>query len=163
MADRYSNLYQAPANAIAGTAPVYKGPMCESQGRTAVVYGTYTNTVAAPLSQVTADVLHLCEVTENAKLVELVIIPAADLDTDNNFTFNLGFTGALTAFAAASTGLQATAAFQPAIGTLIQAAPAPFNSNINASIKSELLLTPAAGTLEAAGVIHFIATFVTAV
>ena len=157
MADRYSNLYQAPANALPGTAPVYRGPICEGQGRTAVVVGTYTNTVAAPLAFATADVLHLCEVSENAKLIELVIIAASDLDTDNNFTFNLGFTGALTAFAAASTGLQATTAFQPAIGALIPIAGAPFNP----ATKPELLLTPAAGALEAAGVMHFCAWFVT--
>ncbi len=38
--------------------------------------------------------------------------PGTDLDSDNNFTFNLGTVASATAYASASTGLQATTPFR---------------------------------------------------
>ena len=155
MAEHYSSLYQTPPNANAGTAPVYKGPFGENVGQIYGVFGTYSNVAALPFGGGTLDSMHLCEVPENAKLIGFSAIASADMDTNNDFTFNLGFTGALTGFASASTGLQATTAFAPAESALMVVAA----SAINPANKSELLLNRAAGSLEAAGTLTFFATF----
>lgn len=152
MAEFYTNLYAAPANAP-GATPIYRGPYGGQPGERWSVYATFANTVANPFGASASDQLHICEVPEGTKLVGLAILPSADGDTNNDFTFNLGFTAALTGFAAASTGLQAATAFTLAASAIINIAAS------RAGDKSELLLNRAAGSLEAAATYHILADF----
>lgn len=153
MTEFYSNLYAAPANAP-GAAPIYRGPYGgEGSGERWSVYCTFANTAAAPFGAAASDQLHICEVPEGSKLVALTILPSADGDTNNDFTFNLGFTTALTGFAAANTGLQAATVFSLAAATLVNLAASRTGD------KSELLLNRAAGSLEAAATYHILADF----
>ncbi len=152
MSDFYSNLYQSPANGPS-TTKTYKGPMGHRSGETYNVLCTFTNSASAPFGASSGDQLHLCEVAEGTKLIAFSAVPSADLDTNNDFTFNLGFTGATTDFASANTGLQSASAYTIANSAAITVAAS------RSGDKSELLLTRAAGSLEAAGTITFLCTF----
>lgn len=153
MAEFYTNLYAVGANVPAGTAPTYRGPYGGQPGERWDVYCTFANTVANPFGGAASDQLHICEVPEGTKLVAFNMLPTADGDTNNDFTFNLGFTAALTGFAAANTGLQAATVFTLAASAIINIAASRVGD------KSELLLNRAAGSLEAAATYHILASF----
>lgn len=157
MATRYlSNLWVARATrgTSAGadtttTAYEYRGPYAARAGDAFDVIGTYTNTVADPFAVGTSDQLLICPMPKNGMLVDFKLATSADLDTDNNFTFNLGYTGALTQYISAGTGLQAAVTTLTSQGILTAGITGggPTNNTSN------LILSAQAGTLEAAGII----------
>jgi hypothetical protein len=159
MADFYSNLFKGPAGPTVGspTNPVgpfaYQGPAVLAPGTTCTVYGFYQNIAASPLGASAGDVLHLCGVPEQSKLVNLTMINSVDMDTVTPFTFNLGYTSAATAFASASTALQATTALILLPGALLPIVPAVFGT------PQELILTRTAGLFTLAGFTYFLAEF----
>lgn len=150
MATYYSNLYHTPPNGQPGSAPIYQGPSGHMQkGMNHTVIGSLT----IPAATFTAgDTAKLCVCPEGARLLRLAIVPSADLDAGNTFTFNLGWNSSANTFAAASTGLQAASAFELKASDTIAAASAAVHSD-------ELLLSRVAGAL-AAGTLSFVAEFV---
>lgn len=149
MATYYSNLYHTPPNADPTTAPIYQGPSGQmSKGHTYMVIGSLT----IPSATFTAgDIAKLCKVSESARLIRFTAVPSGDLDAGNTFTFNLGWTSVANTFAAASTGLQGTAAFVLATSDTIASTSAVVHGD-------ELVLTRVAGALSA-GSIAFVAEF----
>lgn len=146
MATLYSDLYGTPPNADASTAPIYKGPHGHmAKGAVYVVRGN----LVIPSSLGAGDSAKLLMVPQGIKLLRMAIVPSADLDAGNTFTFNLGWVSAATAFASASTGLQGTAAYTATADALIAAA-ASGNHN------DEMVLARVAGSLSA-GTLAFIA------
>lgn len=150
MATLYSNLY-GPA---AGQEPssdltqYYKGPSGPmTKGGTYVVRGTVTIDTGTTLGA--DDSAKLFEVPEGAKLSRIVISPSADLNSGDDFTFNLGWASASNTHASASTGLQGSAAFEMDASDLISDAAAT-------STGDTLLLTRVAGELSA-GTLTFVA------
>jgi hypothetical protein len=145
----YSDLYHTAPNAQAGAAPIYQGPSGHMQkGMTHIVRGTLTIPSA---TFTTGDTAKLCACPEGARLLRIAIVPSADLDSGNTFTFNLGWNSTANAFAAASTGLQAATAFELKASDTIAAASAAVHGD-------ELLLSRVAGAL-AAGSLSFVAEF----
>lgn len=151
MTDFYTNQYgQIPRSSTSSGAITTsrswapKGATGGRVGETVTVIATFANTTAAPLTA--ADTLHVCPLPYGAKVVYIGVGASADMDTDNDFTFDLGVTGATTRFASASTGLQATTAVELDFSDQFGDAAVSTNG-------AELLLTAAAGELEAAGTI----------
>lgn len=109
MATLFSDLYGTPPNANAGTDPIYRGPHGHmAKGMVYVVRGSVT--IATTLGA--SDKAALFKAPEGAKILRVAIVPSADLDSGNTFTFNLGWVVAgATAIASASTGLQAATAY----------------------------------------------------
>lgn len=146
MATLYSDLYGTPPNADSGTAPIYRGPHGHmAKGTVYVVRGVLT--IASTLGA--SDLANLLRAGEGAKLLRMAVIPSADLNAGNDFTFNLGWTSSGNAFASASTGLQGTAAFTLAADALASAAAAAKGGD-------HLVLTRVAGALSA-GSLTFVA------
>lgn len=155
MADFYTTLYGAVPRSATSAGAVstsnsyaYKGPVAARAGETVTIYGTYTNTTAAQLGANSGDVIHVCGLPIGAKVLYIGIGQSADLDTDNDFTFDLGVTGATTRYGSALTGLQATTPVE--LDFSDQFADAAISTS-----GAELLLTRAAGELEAAGTLAF--------
>lgn len=147
MATLYSSLYGTPPNPeSAGGALIYRGPHGHmAKGSVYVVRGTLT--ISSTLGA--SDTAKLLKTMEGAKLLRMDIVPSADLNAANDFTFNLGWTSAATAHASASTGLQGTSAFTLTSAGLIAAAAAGKGGD-------DLVLTRVAGALSA-GSLSFIA------
>lgn len=146
MATLYSDLYGTPPNAIS-TTPIYRGASGHmSKGGVYVVRGTVT--IASSLGA--SDKAALLVAPEGTKIVRISIVPSADLDSGNTFTFNLGWTSAATALASAATGLQGTAAYTLDEAATIAAAAAAKGGD-------QLELARAAGSLSA-GSLSFVAT-----
>lgn len=147
MATLYSDLYGAPPNPeSAASALIYRGPHGHmAKGTVYVVRGVLT--IASTLGA--SDSAKLLKAMEGAKLLRMDIVPSADLDAGNSFTFNLGWASAGTAFASASTGLQSASAFAVTSAASIGAAAAAKGGD-------ELVLTRVAGSLSA-GSLSFIA------
>ncbi len=140
MATLRTNLYELDENGLAYT---YRGPSNATVGSITCRYATYTGLMA------TADSLKIAGgFRENEKVLRISIVQSADGDTDNDLTFNLGFTGALTGMASASIGLQATTAVELDHSNLAAVAAA-------ANSGDELILTVAAGEAEAAVTYRF--------
>lgn len=152
MATIYSSLYGYPAGRENdSTAPRnYKGPSgpMTANGGAFVVRGTVT--IASGETLGAADVAAMCVVPEGTKLVRIAIVPSADLNAGNDFTFNLGWASAANEHASASTGLQGTAAFALTAAETI--------SDAAAASGDTLQLTGVAGEL-AAGTLSFVAEF----
>lgn len=151
MTTLYSDLYGAPPNPeSAGGAQIYRGPTpnyAMTEGGVYVVRGALVIPTGDTLGA--SDVANLLDAMEGAKLLRMCIVPSADLNAGNDFTFNLGWASDATAFASASTGLQAATAFELSAADLISAAAA-------AARGDALVLTRVAGAL-AAGTLDFIA------
>lgn len=147
MATLYSDLYGLPPNAeVSGGAQIYRGPHGHmAKGTVYVVRGILT--IASTLGA--SDSAKLLKVAEGAKLLRMAIVPSADLNAGNDFTFNLGWTSAGTAFASASTGLQSTTAVELTAAAMAAAAAAAKGGD-------DLVLTRVAGALSA-GSLSFIA------
>lgn len=146
MATLYSDLYGAPPNPEASGSMIYRGPHGHmTKGSVYVVRGTLT--IATTLGA--SDTARLLKAMEAAKLLRMAIVPSGDLNAANDFTFNLGWTSAGTAFASASTGLQAATAYELSAATLAAAAAAAKGGD-------DLVLTRVAGALSA-GSLSFIA------
>ena len=116
MATVRSSLYELNEN---GAAYTYRGPSCSKVGEVCVRYATYTGTLA------NGDVLLIAEnFAENEKALFISILQSGDADTDNDLTFDLGWTSDDDEFANASTGLQATTAVELDWSNLAAADPA---------------------------------------
>ncbi len=154
MATYYSSLYGAVQTRgyTAGvetvtTSYLYKGPSVIRYNEPVNIYGTFTSTGFAFAS---TDSLILCPALSGVKLISYDIQAGADLDAGNDFTFNLGFTGALTGFLSASTGLQAA----------VVVSGKPLNVAASTADTNSLILSSAAGAIEVAGTLHFALTLV---
>lgn len=152
MTTRYSNLWSqfsgrgtttAGVEQAANSGRQYIGPHLERSGEIIVVRWSYTNTTADPFTAANTDQLIVCPLPKGARLHAYSFVASADLDTDIDFEFNFGFTGSLSAFLAASTGLQATTAVT---GTP-SATAGPTTNGAN------IIISASAGELEAAGTI----------
>lgn len=150
MSTFYSNLYgqfsgrgttSTGVEQVSNIGIQYNGPSLERQGEIIVVRWSFTNTTATPFTASTTDQLIICPLPKSARLHAYSFVANAVLDTDIDFEFNFGFTGSLSAYLAASTGLQATNAVTGTpSGT---AGPTTNGANI--------ILSASAGELEAAG------------
>jgi len=133
MATKYSTLYDGVTNA-------YKGPQIHTEGETIHIYGTIEVAIGA------TDIVNLFPMVAGAKVITASIKARSDLNSGNDFTFNLGYNSDTDAFLAASTGLQATTVVTEAPTDTFAVAPAVAGDN--------LVLERAAGTLDA-GVVDF--------
>lgn len=140
MATLYSDLYGTPPNPeSSGGAKIYRGPSGHMAKGTVYVVRT-TLTIASSLGA--SDDAKLLKAMEGAQMLRLTIVPSADLNSGNDFTFNLGWSSAGTAFASASTGLQAATAFSLTAADMAAAAAAAKGGD-------DLVLTRVAGSLSA--------------
>lgn len=143
----FSSLYQLPPNANAGAARIYSGPNAERRGQTVIRFATYTGAITFNASATVNDILRIAGgFLAGERLLRFSATRSADPDSANDFTFNLGWTSAPTAFASASNALQATTAFVLAADALASAAGAVEGD--------DLLLTPTAGAAEVTTVVH---------
>lgn len=143
MATKYSNAYgQNPSNL---SQYIHKGATPARRGELCVRYIEFTGT----LSQASADSLVLCDLVNGEKVIGFFNGRSGDPDAANDFTFNLGYTGALTAYASASTGMQATTKFELTEGDLINAAAVAIDG-------AQLILTAQAGAAEVSATHRFI-------
>lgn len=133
MATLYSSLYDNTTNA-------YKGPQIEREGQAISIYGVIDTAIGA------GDTTLLFPMVAGAKLIEISLKAGSDLNTGNDFTFNLGYTSDTDAFLAASTGLQAT--------TVVTEAPTDTFAVAAAVEGDNVVLERAAGTLDA-GTVYF--------
>lgn len=140
---KYSSLYEYDEQR---STRIYRGPSCDTVGKAVTTYATYGVTVADPFT--TDDVLIIKPMNENEKVVNVSIVQSGDADTDNDFTFNLGYTSDPDALAAASTGLQSTTAVELDHSTTASVAPAASGDN--------LILSRVAGELEAAATLYIL-------
>lgn len=153
MATYYSDLYGAPPNAELGSAAaqIFRGPTpnyAMTKGGVYVVRGTLVIPTGDTFGA--ADVAKLLDAASAAKLLRIAIVQSADLNSGNDFTFNLGWASAgATAHLSASTGLQGTTAVELSAATLAAAAAAAEGGDT-------LVLTRVAGALSA-GSLAFIA------
>ena len=157
MAILYSNLYGAiptvgtSAGAITTTTSyVYKGPTVKSKGEAIVIAGVFD--CANGLLNGTNTQLFLCALPQNGKISRISLAPSADIDSGNTFTFNLGTVALATAYASASTALQAVTGFStPAtIATDADQGVALF-----AASESLILARQAGATTSTTGLIYF--------
>lgn len=140
MATLHSNLYGAPEGSDTMIYRGASGPM--TKGGVYAVIGTIS--IASTLDEDAK----LLEVPEGTRLLRIAIVPSADLDAGNTFTFNLGWSSDSNEFASASAGLQGTAAFElDAAGTA---------GKVAAQGGDALVMTAAAGALSA-GTLTFVA------
>lgn len=143
----FSSLYQLPPNANAGAARIYSGPNAERRGQTVIRFATYTGSITFNASATVNDILRIAGgFLAGERLLRFTNIRSADPDSGNDFTFNLGWTSAPTAFASANTGMQGTAAFTLAADAVAAAAAAVEGD--------DLLLTPTAGAAESTTAVH---------
>lgn len=152
----YSTLYGVAPNGDG--SQIYRGPSGERVNHTET---TAVGSIAVTANTTLGDAGHQVELLRlpaGAKLTRIVVSPSADLDTNNDFTFNLGTAGALTAYASASTGLQATTAFS-ATDTVLANAP-PVAGHADYGSGNALLLSRQAGGLEVSGTLNFIVSYV---
>lgn len=142
----FSTLYQLPPNANS-TARIYSGPNAERRGQVVVRFAQYTGAINFNASAVLNDILRIAGgFLAGERLLRFTSTRSVDPDGGNDFTFNLGWTSAPTAFLTNSTGLQAATALvlaQDALAT----APA-------AAEGDDLLLTPTAGAAEVPATVH---------
>lgn len=151
MAIRYSNQYGTAPNAP-GLTPIYRGPAVEGEARERTVY------VEVPVANNVGDGDSIALLTFNAaaKVTRLHLGVSADLDTNNDFTFNLGTdaSGQGSLFASASTALQGTAGLDVTAQTLLAAAPCAAGATLQ--------LTRVAGALEGTGTLRALVSFIPA-
>mgnify|MGYP006921344374 CR=1 FL=1 len=145
MATLYSNLYTRDTSSASGYG--YKGPSCVPlPGQVMAVFGTYTGTFSS-------DTLKCFKFpAPGCKVLTVGILQSADLDTDSDFTVDIGFTSDIDALVAASTGLQAT--------TAVELDWSDLAAKGVTAINDEFLLTRAAGELEVSGTLRFAVTFI---
>lgn len=152
MANLYSSVYQRAPNTNLPQF-IYSGPSAERRGQVVARFSSFTGAaVTFNASPALNDVLYVAGgFLQGEKILRLSNIRSADPDAANDFTFNLGWrvgTAATpgSAFAAASTGMQATAAFQitDVAALSVQAA----------AEADDLILTATAGAMEVTTVVH---------
>lgn len=163
MAIKYSNLYSSvttratsSGEETSSTSYAYKGPQATKKDESVEISGKYD--LANGAIGATHTSLYLCALPSGGRLMDLKIVPSADVDSDSDFTFNLGTVASATAFMSTnSTGLQAVTGFS--LPETIATSPAGI-ATIGAS--EHLVLTRVAGELNETGVLYFTATVVAA-
>lgn len=155
MATLYSSLYDkyttqgttsgAPSTT---TTRIYKGLRPEKKGEVVTISGQYD--LSEGTLNATNTQLFLCELVQGSRITGAKIWPSADVDSDNNFTFNLGTVASATAYESASADLQAVTGWS--IPATIETAPAGIVS-IGAS--ESLILARQAGDLNSTGTLYF--------
>jgi hypothetical protein len=151
MALLYSNLYGLAPNAGTPTW-TYRGPQMERRGQVVLRFAQYTGAITFNASPALNDILYIGGgFLAGEKVKRITNTRSADPDSANDFTFNLGWrigTAATpgSAFAAASTGMQATTAFE--VG---EAAALPIQA---AAENDDLILTATAGAAEVTTAVH---------
>lgn len=152
MANRYSSAYGLAPNT---NVPQYihQGPHVERKGQVILRFSTFTGAaITYNASPALNDVLYITGgFAQGEKILRLTNIRSGDPDSGNDFTFNLGWrigtaSTPATAFASASTAMQAAVAFE--IGA---AAALPVQA---AAEGDDLILTAAAGAAEVTTVVH---------
>lgn len=145
MATIYSTLYEQNTS---NSSYAYKGPSgVPLPGMPMTVTGSYTGLFG------TSDTLKAFKFpAPGCKVLSVGIAQSADLDTNNDFTVDIGFTSDIDALAAASTGLQAT--------TAVELDWSDLAAKGVTAVNDEFLLTRAAGSLEVSGTLRFAVTFV---
>lgn len=139
---KYSSGYGLVPNANT-TTYIYRGPQVERPGQTVLRYHTFTGTLTYNASAALNDILYIAGgFAAGERVKRITNVRSGDPDAANDFTFNLGFRGGLaTAFASASTGMQATAAFEVTEAAALAIASVAVEGD-------DLILTPTAGAAE---------------
>lgn len=143
MATYYSSLYGV--NPSDSTNYIYKGPTPEGVGKLCIRRATFTGTLAAA----TSDKLKLFKALAGERLVYFANNRSGDPDAANDATVNIGWTSAATAFASASTGMQATTKLELTPGDLILTAAAADGDELEVAL--------AAGAMEVSATHTFVA------
>jgi hypothetical protein len=154
MARRYSNLYNSIVNratsggqVVNSTSYVYAGPHAHTRGDEVVIVATY-NLANGSIAFASADDLYICRIQDGLRLMQMTISSGDDdLDSGNTFTFDLGFTGSLSAILNDSTALQGGAETTLGIEELEEV--------VVPAGGSDLILTSQAGALISSGTIYF--------
>ena len=154
MATHYSNLYVPAAGRTSPDDGVRifmgpHGPM--TKGGLYVVRGEIVIATGATIGA--TDTAKMFVAPQGAMVIRAAIVPSADLDAANTFTFNLGWTSASNTHASASAGLQAATAFVLDADDTVTAAAAGADGD-------ELVLSRVAGALSA-GTLRFIVELTT--
>ena len=146
--DKYTTVGTASGAIAQTTVAIPKGAQPEVKGTVVQIGGSYN--LADGALNATNTPLTLTPLPQGSRIVSIKIWPSADIDAGNDFTFNLGTVANGTAFASASTALQAVTGFStPA--TIAQAVTGQTAIGANES----LLLARAAGDTDAVGTIFF--------
>lgn len=155
MASYYTTQFQA--NTVRGTSAgvdattsTYYGmsPTIEQEGGEKFIQTVFTNVAATPLQFSSSDRLFIAgPFPANCRIVSIDVVPSADLDSGNTFTFNLGWTTTPTALLSASTGLQT--------GTFTAVTSAQYSGQSVSAEGDFLELRPTAGALAVAGTLTF--------
>ncbi len=158
MATLYSTLYdsydiQSTSGGLitSNSTRTYRGLYVEDKGKTVTFGGSYdlaNGTLSATNTQ-----LFLCGLQQGVNVLRIGIWPSGDIDSDNDFTFNLGTVASATAWASASTALQAVTGFSTPGTIATDTAP-----QIVIGANESLILTRQAGSLNATGIIYWSVT-----
>ena len=134
------------ANSVVQT---YRGPNAERRGDLMVRFSTFRGAITFNAAAAVNDVLFITGgFLAGERIHQILNTRSADPDAGNDFTFNLGFRlGLQTAFAAASTAMQAAALFEVTPGAAAAIA------NVAAE-GDDLILTAVAGAAEVTSVVH---------
>ena len=159
MATWYSNLYAS--SSVRGitnntesttTSYSYKGPIAEKVGDHQTIRATY-DCAGGAVNFSNSDVLHICKLPAGAKIIRITLSSGDDdVDSDNDFTFDLGTTTTANLYLNDSTVLQAGAETAYVSEELEEIAAA--------SAGDSLLLTAAAGETNSSGTIYFLVEYV---
>ena len=158
MAAKYSSLYESNSTQTVSSGAVttsttysYVGPKADRKQRTCTIRATYD--LANGALGATNTTLTIAEIPAGAKMLRMTISSGDDdVDSDNDFTFDLGWTATPTTFLAASTVLQAGAETAYVSEELEELAASAAGDS--------LILTRAAGTTNTSGTIYFLAEYI---
>ena len=138
----------AGADSVVTTAYASNTPGIDREGQEVTIDCTYAVTTTNPVTFTNSDTIRIAgPFPANCRLQDLDIISSADMDTDNDFTFDLGWTSAPNTFLNDSTGIQA--------GATVSLTVAQASGGAVSAEGDYLLITVAAGELEAAGTLRF--------
>ena len=158
MAALYSSLYESNTAQVVTTGAFansttysYVGPKAEHKQTTATIRATYD--LANGAIGATNTTLTIAEFPAGSKMLRMTISSGDDdVDSDNDFTFNLGWTSSTSAFLAASTVLQAGAETAYGVEELEEIAASAAGDS--------LVLTRAAGATNSSGTIYFLCEYI---
>ncbi len=158
MATQFSSLYDSYALqstsgglVVENVTRTYRGLTVENKGQAITFGGSYD--LANATLGATHTALNLCDLPQGANVLRIGIWPSADIDSDNDFTFNLGTVASATAWASASPALQAVTGFSTPGTIATDTAP-----QVTIGANEKLVLQRQAGALNATGIIYFSVT-----